>query len=279
VRAGWLKPWLLWLLVLGALCPVGLPRARADDSVRASTQPPTEAELGEARALFQRGVALADQRQFVAAAQRFREALAIHYAPAVAYNLGAALFELQQYDASFDQVQTVLRDGSTSPDLRRRAEKLDEALSTHVARLTVLASSSSGDAVVVRVDGQVIDPTLLGMPRAVSPGTHRVSAERSGQRVSERAIEVPARTAVIVDVSLTVSDPSTVAAAAESGGSAPKALDESARRRRIWLWTGIAAGVVVLATGVTLGVVLSRDDPASRPAAQGDFMPGVLTWK
>jgi hypothetical protein len=279
VRGTTWKPWRSWLLVLAALLALGAARARAQDAA-AHAERPSAAQLDEARALFQRGVALADQQQFVGAAQRFREALAIHYAPAVAYNLAAALFELHQYEESFDQVQTVLRDDSTSPELRARAQKLEQALSSNVARLTVLASSTSADDVVVRVDGEPLEPALLGTPRAVAPGSHRVSAERRGQRVSERTIEVPSRTAVIVDVSLIVTDPGAPAAdSAAAASGAPTGPDDRARRKRIWLWTGIAAGVVVLGTGVALAVVLSRDDPASRPAAQGDFMPGVLTWK
>lgn len=284
MRRAWVPIWLFALLALIAVQAVGA-RVQAQDANTATRTPPSDAKLAEARGLFQRGVALADQQQYTAAAQRFREALAIHYAPAVAYNLAAALFELREYDTSFDLVQTVLRDATTSAELRPRAQKLEQALSSHVARLTVLASSTRAEDVVVRVDGERLDPGLLGAPRAVKPGTHHVSAEREGERVSERAIEVPANTSVIVDVSLIVTDPAATPAAATPAPvivvqAAPERRDDGqARRKRIRLWSGIAAGAVALGAGVALALILTRDDPASPEPTQGDFMPGVLTWR
>lgn len=251
----------------------------------AQTSQPSEAALAEARTLFQRGVALADQGQFAAAAQRFREALAIHAAPPISYNLAAALYELQQYDESFDRAQTVLRDPESNEALRERARKLEQSLSSHVARLTVTASGTAAAGVSVRIDGQPLDRALLGVPRAIAPGTHQLTTERQGQSVSQRAVEVPPGTAVIVDLSLIATDatsPRAVAEAAEGDGQAVPApaagRDDDARRRKIWLWSGVAAGAVLVATGVVLAVVLTKDDPKPRTSTQGDFMPGVLTW-
>lgn len=262
------------------------PRVRGQDksaSATAATEP-SAAGLEQARALFQRGVALADQGQFAPAAQRFREALAIHYAPPVAYNLAAALFELKQYDECFQHVQTVLRDSSTNEALRERAQKLERSLTPHVARLTVTASGSAEGDLLVRLDDQLLDRALLGAPQAVKPGVHKLSTERHGQRVSERDVEVPEGTAVIVDLSLILAEatsPRAVAEAAEADAAtrANTARDDHERKRRIWLWSGVAAGAVVVATGVVLAVLLSRKEPTSRDAAQGDFTPGVLTWK
>ena len=270
------------VVVIALVC--AWPNHQAHAQAQSSVEPSGDG-LEQARTLFQRGVALADQGQFAAAAQRFREALAIHYAPPVAYNLAAALFELKQYDESYQHVQTVLRDDSSNAALRERAQKLERSLNAYVARLTVMSSSSADDDdLLVHLDGQLLDRTLLGVAQPVKPGSHQLSMERRGQRVSERSIEVPQGTAVIVDLSLIVAQDTSPRAAAAAGEaqSAPAshaAHDDGVRRRRIWLWSGVAAGVVVVGTGVVLAVLLSRKEPAAREAAQGDFMPGVLTWK
>jgi hypothetical protein len=249
---------------------------------------PSEQELARARQLFQRGVGLAEQQQYAAAAQRFREALAIHPAAAVEYNLAAALFELGRYEESFNRAQLVERDEQAPEALRARASKLSRALYPHTARLTVTASSSAAEDVVVRVDTERLEPAMMGVPRAVAPGAHRIVAERQGQSISERDVQVPLRTAVIIDVSLIIAEQAaplaitTVPDAAQplesSEPSAPARDEPSAKRKRIRLWSGIAAGVVAVSAGVALAVVLSKDK-AQEPAVSGDFMPGVLTWK
>lgn len=285
-----------WLLVSALLCLCCAPALAQQTSDAAASQPApsneaSASELARARTLFQRGVALADQGQFGVAAARFRDALAIHPAPAVEYNLAAALFELRQYSEAFNGAQRVLQDASSPASLREHAEKLQRSLYPYVARLTVTASSTAEESVAVSIDGQPLDPGLMGVPRAVTPGTHQVSAERKGDRVSEREVQVPLRTAVIVDVSLIVTEQESERAVVTSEEvSAPvlspappvradKTRDDSSRRRRIWLWSGLAAGVVAVAAGVTLALVLRNDEASVRPAASGDFMPGALTWK
>jgi hypothetical protein len=245
-------------------------------------------ELARARTLFQRGVALAEQEDFAGAAQRFREAYAIHAAAAVEYNLAAALFELGRHEEAFNRAQNVQRDPEAPEALRERAQKLARALYTHTARLTVTASSSTEEDVEVQIDAQPLPPGWMGVPRAVSPGKHHIRAAREGKTISEREVQVPLRTAVIIDVSLIVAEvsvPQSVAAittvpdvVAPVPGPDP-GVEKKARdkRRRIRVWSGIAAGVVVLGTGIALAVVLSKDEPTST-GVMGDFTPGVLTW-
>jgi hypothetical protein len=267
------------------------PVATEASASAAGTGAPSEADLSRARQLFQRGVALAEQGQFGPAAQRFRDALAIHAAAPVEYNLAAALFELGRYEESFNRAENVQRDAQASPALKERAQKLSRALYPHTARLTITASSSAEEDVVVQVDAQRLAAELMGVPRAVTPGAHHIVAERQGKAISERDVQVPLRTAVIIDVSLIIAEQTAPLASnaiqtvpdASEGVSAPmpsQAKDQDhEKRRRIRLWSGIAAGIVAVGAGVALAVVLSKDHPKDEAAISGDFMPGVLTWK
>jgi hypothetical protein len=255
-----------------------------------SAQGPSPEQLAKARQLFQRGVEFAQKEQFGPAAQRFREALAIHRAATVEYNLAAALFELGKYEEAFNRAQSVEHAADASQALKARAQKLSRALYPHTARLTVTASSSTEEDVAVAIDAEPLARAQMGIPHAVSPGAHRIKAERRGEVISEREVQVPLRTAVIVDVSLIIAEQAaaqpvaavqTVPDSEESAAVAPldNGRDDRAKKRKIRLWSGIAAGVVAIGAGVALAVLLSKDKAKQEAPVSGDFMPGVLTWK
>ena len=248
------------------------------------------ADLGRARALFSRGVELAAQGDYASAAKRFREALEIHYAPAIAYNLASALFELGQHAEAYDLVQSTLRDPSTPEALRARAQRLEDSLQRLVARLTVVVSSEEAN-VSILVDGTPLPAPLVGVPRAVPPGDHIVLAERAGVRISERSVRIPTGTAALVDMSL-VMTPRQAAQAAEAVTVAPSASlvpsspapggprDDGAdakKRRRYWIIG--SASAVVIGASVALAVLLAKPAKHTESAASGDGMPGVLVWK
>lgn len=260
------------------------PDARGAASGAASSD-----ELARARGLFQRGVELANQRDYTGAARRFREALAIHHAPAVAYNLASALSETEQRAEAYDLVQTVLRDATTPEPVRARAERLDESLQRFVARLTVIVSSEQAD-VSILVDGKPLPPEQVGATRAVAPGDHVVLAERAGVRVSERSVRIPAGTAALVDVSLVMTpreaaevatqatpEPAVVKTSAAGTGQHDDGESRDKRRRRYWIIG--AASVVAVGAGVTLAVLLAKPTERTEAPVAGDTMPGVLVWK
>jgi tetratricopeptide (TPR) repeat protein len=54
---------------------------------------------------------------------------------------------------------------------------------------------------------------------------------------------------------------------------------ERATRRKRWLWAGIAAGVVVVGTGVIVSVVAARDQTEPRPSPNSGVTIEALTWR
>jgi hypothetical protein len=267
------------------------PTSGQDASAALPSTPGTASsdDLSRARVLFQRGVELANQRDYTGAANRFREALAIHHAPAVAYNLASALSETAQHAEAYDLVQTVLRDSTTPEPVRARAERLEESLQRLVARLTVIVSSEQAD-VSIHVDGKPLPPEQVGATRAVAPGDHVVLAERAGVRISERSVRIPAGTAALVDVSLVMTPREAAEAAAEAApepalvpastpGEAVHDDGESRDKRRRRFWIIGAASVVAVAAGVTLAVLLAKPKERTEAPVPGDTMPGVLVWK
>lgn len=284
----------MWLAVACACWSNTLAHAQSDAAASArdasAALPATSGkgdELARARLIFQRGVELANQRDYTGAAKRFREALAIHAAPAVAYNLASALAELGEHAEAYDLVQTVLRDGTTPEALRARAERLDESLQRSVARLTVIVSSEQAD-VSIFVDGKPLPAELVGASRSVAPGDHVVLAERAGTRISERKVRISAGTAALVDVSLVMTPREAAEAAAQTAPAPvvparspgpPHDDGDSNDRRRRRFWIIGAASAVAVGAGVTLAVLLAKPDERTEAPVPGDTMPGVLVWR
>lgn len=102
--------------------PAAQPTPAAQpDPAAAQPAPGTPEATERARTLFEEGVALGDQRQWEPAAAKFREALVLRDAPAIRFNLGAALVELRQWDEAIDNLQRVVDDPEAPEDLRTRS--------------------------------------------------------------------------------------------------------------------------------------------------------------
>jgi hypothetical protein len=259
--------------------PAPAPAAQA--SAPAPSGGAAGTDIERARALFKQGVELARNRDFADAAVRFREALALHEAPAVQYNLAAALSHLKEHAEAFNLCQQVMRNAAAPADVQEHSRKLSEQIMPSTARLTVLASAGGGTPEIA-IDGEPLPGALLGVVRAVAPGTHTVTAEREQQRFFERAVTIPSGTAAIVDVSLIVSESVIVQKELVEVTRAPDpAVDDgsSSRKRRRRLWSGIAAGIVAVGAGVAVALVLSKPDAETEAPVSGTLTPGVLTWK
>jgi hypothetical protein len=169
--------------------------------------------------------------------------------------------------------------------VRTGAERLERALQSYVARLTVMTSGTA-EGLLIRVDGTPVDRTLLGVTQAVQPGTHVIVSERAGGVISERKVKIPVRTAAIVDVSL-IATPAEAAetvamqAAEPQLEAPPSALDgeQDAQhpRRKLRIWASVGAAVVAVGVGVTVGILMAHDDSSPQKPVGGSA--GVLTWK
>lgn len=270
-------------VLLAAWLCVASAQADRDDTSAASAEEPSSddtEELEVARRRFARGLELAQRGDFRAAAERFRQALAIREAPAVRFNLASALYETGEHVESFNQLIQVLSAEALDPEVRRRAEVLVERLNEHVATLSVTVGGER--ELRVKVDDQALPPARMGKRFAVEPGTHRVEAFREGEPVSRRELEVEAGTRALVDMRV-VATPAEAAAAApgvaSTAGPVAERPDEAPRRFgvRDWrLWAVVGGSLVALAAaGVAVG--LTRDSSPS--AVSGDFNPAVLSWK
>lgn len=266
---------------LGVLCaalciaPAAVQAQEGDPPQEAQAGEPAGAELERARALFGEGVELADDSQWDAAAEKFREALAIKGAPAVRFNLASALYESGDLTQAHIELQRVLEDDETPANIREPAEELAERMDREAGRLTPQLEGSA-EGVTVRIDGRELPADGLGEPVVVSAGEHTVTAHRDGQEVAREPASVQAGEAATVTLSIAPSTAEAAAAAPPEEQPAEPSGDDGRSLLTDWrLWLGVGAAVVVIA-GVAVAVAVAGG--GTQDPIEGDFEPGVLTW-
>lgn len=140
--------------------------------------PPTEAQLNEARAHFDRGVTLFDGGDNDGALVEFQRAYELSRRPTVLFNVAATHRALRRYGEAIDALRLFLASNLDEAQRRQRrdAERTLRELEQLIARLTITIDPSDA---TLQVDGRV---QQQGSTLVVGPGTHRIQATRDGRR-------------------------------------------------------------------------------------------------
>lgn len=228
-----------------------------------------------ARALFERGVEHARREEFERAADLFIRAQSLRPAPGIAYNLASALARLGRLVEASEQLQWVVRQDDTTPEMRASAETTIAQLVPRLAHLRVVLDGPD-DGVAITFDGAPLGRAVLGEPVPVDPGLHRVAAVRDDRSLAIEELEL--EEGAQREVSLFV-PPAT----------APIAIERPHVEARIapeppppgddltWLWaTGIAVAVAA-AVAITAAVVVVETSNAPE-AIPGTTLPPILEW-
>lgn len=163
---------------------------------------PSEGGSAAAEALFQEGRKLMDAKRYGEACPKL---VASHkLAPAVGTLLNVAdcyerAGQLASAWARFHEA-IALAQRLGRPDREKTAKERADKLEPRLIKLTISAREAG---VEVKLDGNVLDPTVLGTPVPVDPGKHTVDASAKGKKpfattvdVSDRArspsVEIPA---------------------------------------------------------------------------------------
>jgi len=240
--------------------------------VLVSTATPAAAQSAQdtarARSLFSEGVELAASAEFEEAASRFRAAYAIRPAPAIAYNLAAALVELDELLEASELVRQVKSSDESDEDLRERADLVQVLIDERLSRLTVTVEGNIGD-VTLAVDGHALSSGELGIPIPMDPGSHAVVVARDGAELERRHAELARGESgwVAFDALAWVVAPEPAPPPPPPPPPGPSFYETW------WFWTIV--GVVVV-TGVTIAVIAAASGDAD--AYMGNFNPAVLTF-
>lgn len=230
-----------------------------------------------ARAFFSEGLTHLEAERFEEAADRFERALALRPSPEIAYNLSSALIRLGRLLRASELLRQVVADGRASDKVREASRiRLDEVL-PRLGQLTIHISGPS-DRVTVRLDGEPVDPALLGVAFPVDPGRHEIVAVRGEGEPTERVVTVGEGGGVETTLTLAAPTPSVPRAPpAHAAGTltqepSPGAPPErQIGRSRWWLWTAI--GILAAGAAATAAVAFQAD-PDVQPGRNGTIHVG-----
>lgn len=144
-------------------------------------------DVGEARALFQAGVKLYQEGDYVAAREKFAEAERAHHAPVIVYNLALCDEKLGHVQAAVDGYERYIAEEGERGELSTSAAVAAAQLKSRSGKLKI---ESDPPGMRVYVDGAALEertPTTL----LVTAGAHHVVVEAEGFR-DERDVRATA---------------------------------------------------------------------------------------
>jgi hypothetical protein len=168
-------------VIASALCAVLMvaPRAHADN----------ESGTAAAESLFQEGRKLMDAKRYGEACPKFAASQKLAPAIGTLLNLADCYEKNNQLASSWARFREAIalaqRLGRTSREqtARERADKLEPRL----IKLSILARSSG---IEVKLDGNALEPAVLGTPIPVDAGKHTVEASAQGKKPFSTTIDV-----------------------------------------------------------------------------------------
>ncbi len=255
-----------WLALASTLAITGAPRAAHAQPVPSSVE-----NKNEAREHYRRGVRLYEEGDYQTSLIEFRAAYQLAPAYQVAYNVGRAYQQMQNYAGALTWFERYQREGAGHLPPARLTEvqhEIDE-LRRRVANLDLQAAKVQGASVYV--DDELQGETPLAALIRVSAGRRRLRVVKPGYGPYEVVLDLAGTETRKIDVVLTelkLSDQP-----AQRTVAVPHTRVESGARWTTLSWAGLgAAGVLGLGAVVT-GVVAYRE--ASNVREDGKTSPAT----
>lgn len=218
---------------------------------QAEGAPPSAEAVAEARARFNRGLALYKDGDLPSALAELRKADALAPSYRLKYNIGQVCEEQHDYACALTAFRTYLDGGGPEIPRSRRAsvEAEIQKITPFVAALRITVDEPGAE---ISIDDLVVGTAPLADPIKVSSGVRRVSA-RHGAAVATRSVEVAGGEELAVALTLraetrasTAQPPGNNAAPAAATAETPRAKTPTI----VWIgWAG--AGAFAVGSAIT----------------------------
>jgi hypothetical protein len=215
-----------------------------------------------ARELAVSGAEAFDKQDYPAALDRFQRAEQLYKAPSISVMVARCLSRVGKLVEAVDKYEETMRTplDATAPEAFQRAvadaSAEVEAARARVARLELRLPADPPSGLEVTFDYKPVPPALLGVPRPVNPGPHRIAARAPGREPYSYDVILAEGAVQAIEItlpSLQASRPAPVAAAPQqSSETAPAKKHGGVSPLTISL---LAGGGVALAVGTVTGIV------------------------
>lgn len=179
------------------------PPAKAPDAKAAPADAPSaadEAKKAEAKAHFDKGLALLQEGAWAAALAEFLISREMFPTRAATQNAGTCLRKLQRYDESLDMYEQLLREFPTMPPEARAEAQQAVAEMRELVGTIDIKGAEPGAAIVVSGQAKGEYPPIS--PLRVAAGTHVVRVLKEGFEPFEAKVDVAGGQAVAVTAKL-----------------------------------------------------------------------------
>jgi tetratricopeptide (TPR) repeat protein len=232
-----------------------------------------DATRGAARKVGYLGVQAYEAKDYATASEKLDKAFRVLEAPSLGLWSARALVKLgklvEAQERYLKVTQLATFDGDIEVQKQAQVDALAElnALSPRVPAVTIHFEDAQASEVTLEVDGISASSTLIGEPRPMNPGSHRIVARRGGDRVDVQidVAEGEQRTAILRFRKAPAAqppEPQHPRPVVQPSAPASRKHDGQASAgssRRTLAWVTIAAGAAGLALGgVTGAVVLGK---------------------
>ncbi len=214
-----------------------------------------------ARELAVAGAEAFDKQDYPTALDRFQRAEQLYKAPSISVMVARCLARVGRLVEAVDKYEATMRTplDATAPEAFQRAvadaAAEVEATRARVARLELRLPADPPSGLEVTFDDKPVPPALLGVPRPVNPGPHRIAARAPGREpysydvtLAEGAVQaieitLPSMQTRAAHAAAAPQQPSDRAPAKKHGGVSPLTISL------------LAGGGVALAVGTVTGIV------------------------
>jgi hypothetical protein len=232
-----------------------------------------DATRGAARKVGYLGVQAYEAKDYVTASEKLDKAFRVLEAPSLGLWSARALVKLNKLVEAQERYQKVTQlpivDGDVEVQKQAQEDARSElaALAPRIPAVTIHFEDAQAAEVTLEVDGIAASSTLIGEPRPMNPGSHRIVAVRGTDRVDVRidVAEGEQRTAILRFRKSSPAAPLPAAKTPPAAAPAPppprvESKDTSpgsSRRTLAWVTIGTGAAGLVLG-GVTSALTLSK---------------------
>lgn len=246
---------------------------------------PTSADRETARTLMQQGRELAAKGDLKEALKRFKGADDIMHVPTTALEVARTLVAIGQLVEARDFIaairQNAPRASEPQPfkDARAKADALDASLNGRIPSLVVTVKGApEGEQAAVSVDGTPIPAGVVGLPRAVDPGHHVVTARvasKTAQGEGTQEVDVREGQQKPVEVTLTVTATPEPTATPPVAPPPEAPAPGTSHSPTVITWVGVGlAGAGVIAGTVTGVLSMSKKSALQSECPNDVCAPG-----
>jgi hypothetical protein len=247
---------------------------------------PTAADRETARTLMDDGDHKTEAHDDAGALRSYRAADGMMHVPSTAIEVAKTLARMGQLVEARDQALALLRLPRTDPEpapfiaARAEAERLAASLGARIPALALQVTGlAANEVATVRVDGEVVTPDALPLPRRANPGLHHVVASATGRADVAREVQLAEGQTAPVELpfgpALLQAPPPSPVVAPKPLPALPPDLPPTSRSQGVATWTAIGVGAAGLVVGTIAGILELSKASTVKGQCNGNACPGT----